>query len=146
MFTDLQKPGVMLSFDTPQDFVRVHEEGTIIEQENEEAVLQKFNHERKCFDAWVLAPIPGTTTNFTRSWLVLVKVPPLNEDMEFPTTGDQFSVDMETPVKRGGNTYSLTHLLSERIANPYEDLGSTEQTFNKSVGKSAAFKVDVPRS
>ena len=146
MFTDLQKPGVMLSFDTPQDFVRVHEEGTIIEQENEEAVLRKFNHSRKCFDAWVIAPIPGTTTNFTRSWLVLVKVPPLSEDMEFPTTGDQFSIDMETPVERDGNTYSLTHLLTERIANPYEELRSTEETFNKSVCRSAAFKVDVPRS
>lgn len=110
--------------------------------ENEETVLQRFNNRRYEFDAWPVGPIPGTTTNFSKSWLVLVKVPPPDEEMEFPAIGDPFTVDMVEGVERGNNIYSLVHLPSERIPNPYEDIESAE----RGVRKSAAFKIDVPRS
>lgn len=110
--------------------------------ENEEAILQRFNNLRHEFPAWPIGPIPRTTTNFSKSWLVLVKVPSSNSDLEFPTTGDQFTVDMVQGVERGNETYSLVHLLGERIPNPYEDIEGA----GDGVRKAAAFKLDVPRS
>lgn len=138
----IQLPKVDLVFSCAEDFVRIHEEGTVVEMDNEEAILQNFNDRRYEFDAWPIGPIPGTTTNFSKVWLVLVKVPPVREEMEFPAIGDHFTVDMVEGVKRGNNEYSLVRLAGERIPNPYEDIESVE----RGVRKSAAFKIDVPRS
>lgn len=132
----------IMSFNSAEHFVRIHEEGTIVEMENEEVILQNFNKRRCEFDAWPLAPIPGTTTSFSTSWLILVKPPPPHNDMEFPTTGDQFTIDMVDVVERNNSTYSLVHLLGERISNPYEDMENASDGIRRSV----AFKVEVPRS
>lgn len=102
----------------------------------------RFNEKRHEFDAWPIATIPGTTTSFSKSWLIAVKVAGINDSLEFPSIGDQFTVDMVTTVKRDGGEYTLTHLLSERIANPYEDISEVASD----VRKAAVFKVEVPRS
>ncbi|KAL6857951.1 hypothetical protein ACO1O0_005397 [Amphichorda felina] len=62
--------------------------------------------------------------------------------MEFPSLSDHFIIDIETTVERDDGVFSLVHLPSTRIPNPYEEL----ETVVSQVRKCAAFKVDVPRS
>lgn len=88
---------------------------------NEELLLGRFNDRRCTFQAWPIASIPGFTTPFTTSWLLLVKIPPLTDDIEFPSLNDHFIIDMESTVAREGGTFSLMHLASTRIPNPYEE-------------------------
>ncbi|KAI5464175.1 P-loop containing nucleoside triphosphate hydrolase protein [Mariannaea sp. PMI_226] len=100
--------------------------------QNEEELLKRFNERRFLFKAWPIAPIPGLTTSFTKSWLVLVKLPKQSDDLLFPSTTDRFS-----------GKYSLTNLPCTRIQNPYEDIKEISCPL---VARCAAFKVDVPRS
>ncbi|KAM0439593.1 hypothetical protein ACHAPT_000685 [Fusarium lateritium] len=120
-----------------------HEEGTIIEMQNEEAVLTRFNDKRTQFKAWPLAPIPGLTTSFAKSWLFAVIIPKMTEDIIFPAVTDHFTVDMETTIKNAKGEFSLVNLHATRIPNPYEDAKGLS---NPAIARCAAFKVDVPRS
>ena len=77
-----------MTFPNQDDFVNRHEAGTIIEMENEIKVLKDFNEKRQKFVCWVVAPLPGTKTVRTRSWLLLVEAPLPPEDALFPVVGD----------------------------------------------------------
>ncbi|KFH43301.1 putative ATP-dependent helicase-like protein [Hapsidospora chrysogenum ATCC 11550] len=114
----------------------------MIEMDNEVLLLKRFNDRRYKFRAWPVAPLPGFTTSFTKSWLLLVKTPPMTDDIDFPALGDNFSINMEAAVERKEGSFSLVHLFSTRIPNPYEELDAV----GSQVKKCAAFKVDVPRS
>lgn len=133
----------MHTFPVTDLYVYAHEEGTMIEMQNEEAVLQRFNQQRTPFQAWPLAPIPGLTTSFAKSWLFLVKVPKMTDDMIFPAMADHFTVDMDTTIENANGVFSLVHLHATRIPNPYED---AKDLPDSAVSRCAAFKVDVPRS
>ena len=111
--------------------------------QNETEVLKRFNEKRTKFKAWVIAPIPGLTTSFTKSWLLLVKIPRISDEILFPSLTDRFTIDMETVILRPDGKYSLVRLPTMRIQNPYEHVDNLP---NALVAKSAAFKVDVPRS
>lgn len=111
--------------------------------DNEAILLKKFNDKRLGFKAWPISPIRGLTTSFSKTWLLLVKVPPmLNDDIGFPAVGDRFTIDVEKSVIINGDEYTLINLSSSRITNPYQDAEGVDE----SVRKSAAFKVEVPRS
>lgn len=111
--------------------------------ENETELLKRFNQKRTPFKAWPIAPIPGLADSFKKSWLLLVKIPQASDDILFPSLTDRFTIDLKTTVHRHDGKYSLVHLSSTRIQNPYE---SVENLANPWAAKCAAFKVDVPRS
>lgn len=110
---------------------------------NEQQALKRLNEKRQPFKAWPIAPIPGLTTLFMKSWLFLVKTPSGTGKDDLPSLTDRFTIDMESKIVLPEGTFSLVHLPASRIQNPYEALkcaGGAE------VSKCAAFKVDVPRS
>lgn len=115
----------------------------MIEMQNEIEVLRRFNEKKLPFKAWPIAPIPGLTTAFTKSWILLVKIPPPAEDILFPSLTDRFTIEMKRTVIREDGTYSLTSLPTTRIPNPYEDAENIGSPF---AAKCAAFKVDIPRA
>ncbi|CAM1502141.1 Fc.00g041250.m01.CDS01 [Cosmosporella sp. VM-42] len=133
----------LYTFPVQDVYVFRHEQGTLIEMQNETEVLKRFNKKRVPFKAWVIAPIPGLTTSFSRSWILLVKIPNVSDGMMFPSLTDRFTVDMQAVIERPEGKYSLVHLPATRIQNPYEHV---EHLPNEFVAKTAAFKVDVPRS
>ncbi|KAI5457663.1 hypothetical protein BGZ63DRAFT_427699 [Mariannaea sp. PMI_226] len=47
------------TFPTQNGYVRRHEQGTLIEMQNEEELLKRFNKSQFQFKAWSIAPIPG---------------------------------------------------------------------------------------
>lgn len=109
---------------------------------NEETLRARFNEKRHPFSAWVVAPIPGSTTSFSTSWLLMVKTPAPTDDKEFPSLTDRFTIDMVDTVQHDGDTFSLINLAATRVPNPYED----DERVLPGVKKCAAFKVDVSRS
>lgn len=111
--------------------------------ENEEEILNRFNQARHLFQAWPVAPIPGLTTSFVKSWLLLVPVPKPSKTMIFPALGDHFTIDIEASIKRTDGTFTLVNLRATRIQNPYEEMADLPSDL---VAKCAAFQVDVPRS
>ena len=129
-------------FPSQAEFVWRHELGTTIEMQNEAQIVTRFNDMRLKFKAWPIAPIPGTVTPFARPWLLLVENPSRGEIL-FPSLTDRFTIDMVSTMKQGPGSFSLVHLPSSRIPNPYEDMPEFKDT---PVQKAAAFKVDVPRS
>ncbi|KAF5019908.1 hypothetical protein F66182_8070 [Fusarium sp. NRRL 66182] len=139
----LEKPLPPLYTFSASEYITRHEQGTMIEQKNEEEVLKRFNERRMLFKAWPIAPIPGYDNSFTRSWLFLVPIPKPSEDIIFPTLTDNFRIDMETRVQRPDGVYSLEYLQATRITNPYED---AHEIPCPNIAKCAAFKVDVPLS
>ncbi|KAM4064904.1 AAA domain-containing protein [Hirsutella rhossiliensis] len=131
------------SFPDQNEFIWRHEQATLIEMHNEEQAVKRLNEKRRPFKAWPVAPIPGLTTPFMKSWLFLVKTPCGGGKDDFPSLTDRFTIDMESKIDRPEGIFSLVHLPASRIQNPYETLkcaGGAE------VSKCAAFKVDVPRS
>ncbi|KPM45058.1 hypothetical protein AK830_g1471 [Neonectria ditissima] len=124
-------------------YVTRHEQGTLIEMQNEEEILKRFNEKKVQFKTWPIAPIPGLTTSFAKSWLLLVKIPNPSDDVVFPSMGDHFTIDVESRVKKPSGIFSLVHLSTTRIPNPYEDAEGLPTPY---ISKCAAFKVDVPRS
>lgn len=110
---------------------------------NEEHALRSLNEKAQAFQAWVVAPIPNTTTAFHRSWLLLIKPPDYLDTKMFPNTTDRFHLDVLTVVQHDNAKYSLTHLPASRIPNPFE---SVERIPDARVAKFASFKVDVPRA
>ncbi|KAH6888119.1 P-loop containing nucleoside triphosphate hydrolase protein [Thelonectria olida] len=133
----------LLTFPTQEAYVQRHEQGTLIEMKNEEELLKRFNERRIRFKAWPVAPIPGLTTSFAKSWLLLVKIPKQSEQIVFPSVTDRFSVGLVSRIKRPDGTYCLENLPAIRIQNPYEDI---EDVSCPLISRCAAFKVDVPRS
>lgn len=131
------------SFPDQDEFIWRHEQATLIEMHNEEQTIKILNEKSQQFQAWPIAPIPGLTTSFTKSWLFLVKTPSSGGKDALPTLTDRFTIDMESKIDRPEGTFSLVHLPASRIENPYEIL---ECAGGENVGKCAAFKVDVPRS
>ncbi|KAF4339957.1 atp-dependent helicase [Fusarium beomiforme] len=125
------------------EYVKRHENGTLIEQKNEETVLQRFNDLRTAFKAWPIAPIDVLDNSFTRTWLLLVQVPSLSEELIFPSLTDNFRIDIEKRIQTPDGTYSLVNLSATRVKNPYED---AENLVPAAVAKLAAFNVQVPRS
>ncbi|KAK7402852.1 hypothetical protein QQX98_011382 [Neonectria punicea] len=138
-----QTAPVLHTFLDQDVYVTRHEQGTLIEMQNEEEVLKRFNEKKVQFKAWPIAPIPGLTTSFAKSWLLLVKIPNASDDVVFPSMGDYFTIDVESRVEKSNGMFSLVHLSTTRIPNPYEDAEDLPNVF---VSKCAAFKVDVPRS
>ncbi|KAF5656465.1 atp-dependent helicase [Fusarium heterosporum] len=138
-----ERPLPPLTVLSVQEYVKRHEQGTIIEQRNEEELLKRFNDMRRPFRAWPIAPIEGLSTSFTTSWLFLVPIPGPSEDLIFPSLTDNFHIDIEKRVQLSDETHSLIHLPATRISNPY---GDSEDLLCKAVTKCAAFKVDVSRS
>ncbi|RDA90661.1 hypothetical protein CP533_6825 [Ophiocordyceps camponoti-saundersi (nom. inval.)] len=130
-----------LSFPNQDEYVWRHEQGTLIEMDNEEKAMKRLNNKRLPFYAWPVAPIPGLTTAFSKSWLFLVKVPTGEAAEAFPSLADRFTIDLDSTVHRPEGTFSLVRLPASRIANPYENMVDAVD-----VQKCAAFKVDVPRS
>ncbi|KAF4583045.1 nonsense-mediated mRNA decay protein 1 [Ophiocordyceps camponoti-floridani] len=130
-----------LTFPDQAEYVWRHEQGTSIEMENESKVVDRLNKKKLPFHAWPIAPIPGLTTSFSKSWLFLVKLPTGEAADAFPSLADRFSIDMEAKVYRPQGVFSLVRLAASRIPNPYENLDDKGP-----VQKKAAFKVDVPRS
>lgn len=118
------------------------ERGTLIEMENELSKLKNLNERGGAHSAWVIAPIPGCQTSFTKSWLVLARSPPSSAKMAFPSMTDRFTIDVEESVQLAQGTYTLYHLSAARIPNPYEDIAALQGT---PIPKLAAFKVEVPR-
>ncbi|RGP62670.1 ATP-dependent helicase [Fusarium longipes] len=139
----LNKPLPPLCVLSMPTYVQRHEQGTLIEQKNELDILARFNERRTPFKAWPIAPIPGLSTSFYTSWLVLVVVPPPSDDLVFPSLDDNFHVDIEKRIEMPDGTYSLVNLPATRVGNPYED---ADYLVSKGVANCAAFKVDVPRS
>ncbi|KAF4433117.1 atp-dependent helicase [Fusarium austroafricanum] len=137
------KPLAPLYVLSAEEFVKRHENGTIIEQKNEETVLKRFNERRTSFKAWPVAPIEGFSNSFTTSWLFIVPVPKLSEDAIFPALTDTFRIDIEKRIHLTDGTQSLVNLPATRINNPYENL---ENLPCPSVAKCAAFKVEISRS
>ena len=133
----------LYTFPVQDVYVFRHEQGTLIEMQNEMEVLKRFNDRRIPFKAWPIAPIPGLTTSFTKSWLFLVKIPPPSDEVMFPSLTDRFTIDMKTTIEREDGKYSLVYLKTTRIQNPYENVENLGSSFAK---KCAAFKVDIPRS
>ncbi|POR34168.1 Putative ATP-dependent helicase [Tolypocladium paradoxum] len=133
----------LFAFPEQDEFVWRHEQGTLIELHNEQEALKRMNERRFPLKAWPIAPIPGLTTSFTKSWLFLVKIPMAEANVDFPSMTDRFTIDMESKVDRPEGTFSLVHLPAARVQNPYEGL---ENSGNCSTKNFAAFKVDVPRS
>ncbi|KAF4975962.1 hypothetical protein FZEAL_7314 [Fusarium zealandicum] len=131
------------TFLVPGEYVQRHQEGTLIEMQNEEEVLKRFNDKKTLFSSWPIAPIPETTTSFTKSWLLLVRIPNMTDDIVFPGLTDRFTIDMEKRFDTPQGKISLVNLHATRIANPYEDVESLPV---QAVARYAAFKVDVPRS
>ncbi|KAL7928480.1 AAA domain-containing protein [Trichoderma chlorosporum] len=129
-------------FPTQEEFVHRLERGTIIEMENELNQLKKLNERGDKYPAWVIGPIPGCQTSFMSSWLLLASSPPCSTNVIFPTIADRFTIDIEESVELPQGSFTLYHLPSTRIQNPYEDVASLE---GSRIQKLAAFKVDVPR-
>ncbi|KAF7548143.1 hypothetical protein G7Z17_g7247 [Cylindrodendrum hubeiense] len=134
---------VLHTFPVQDVYVWRHEQGTLIEMQNEEEILKRFNDARTQFKAWPIAPIPGLTTSFTKSWLFLVKVPNISDDVAFPSLADSFTISLDSRVEKPDGTFSLVHLNTSRIQNPYGDMENLVCPF---ASRCAAFKVDVPRS
>lgn len=130
-------------FDTKEEFVWRHEQGTLIERENETAALKKLNERRDLYKAWPVAPVPGLKTSFVKPWLFLVRIPNLSDGAAFPTTTDRFTIDIEASIVRPDGTYTLVHLPAHRISNPFENVDELQ---NHEARRCAAFQVDVPRS
>ncbi|KAH7158042.1 P-loop containing nucleoside triphosphate hydrolase protein [Dactylonectria estremocensis] len=122
-------PPVLHTFPVQDVYVWRHEQGTLIEMQNEEEILKRFNEARTKYKAW--------------SWLLLVKIPPISDDLAFPSMTDYFTIDLEAHVKRPDGNFSLVHLNTTRVQNPYQDRDDVVST---SVSRCAAFQVDVPRS
>jgi regulator of nonsense transcripts 1 len=133
---------ILHTFPVMEVFVDRHEQGTMIEMDNEELALKNFNSKNLKFEAWPIAPIPGLLTPFSRSWLVLVKPPSASEESSFPSMADRFTVDFLKEIVRDTGTFTLYHLPASRVPNPYEDAESAEARLRSL----AAFKVEVPRS
>ncbi|KAK2608673.1 hypothetical protein QQS21_002784 [Conoideocrella luteorostrata] len=131
------------TFPVEDEFIWRHEQGTMIEMQNEELVLRILNEEARPFKCWVITAIPSTTTAFHKSWLFLVQPPECGEGNMFPSITDHFRIDMLSTVKREDGEYSLVHLPTSRIPNPFE---AVERVRDARVRTYAAFKVDVPRS
>ncbi|KAF9771593.1 hypothetical protein IL306_010742 [Fusarium sp. DS 682] len=125
------------------EYVERHENGTLIEQKNEETLLQRFNDLRATFKAWPIASIDVLDNSFTKTWLLLVRVPSPSEELIFPSLTDNFRIDMEERIQMPDGTYSLVNLSATRVKNPYEDV---ENLICAEVAKCAAFNVQVPRS
>ncbi|PFH62770.1 hypothetical protein XA68_11993 [Ophiocordyceps unilateralis] len=132
-----------LSFPDQDEYVWRHEQGTSIEMENETRAVERLNQKRLPFYAWPIAPIPGLTTSFSKSWLFLVKIPFGEAADAFPSLADRFAIDMESVIQRREGKFSLARLPASRVPNPYEPLDGPAKD---EVQKCAAFKVDVPRS
>ncbi|KJZ75776.1 hypothetical protein HIM_04933 [Hirsutella minnesotensis 3608] len=111
---------------------------------NEEVTVKRLNAKKIQFQAWPVAPIPSLTTTFTKSWLLLVKIPGGEAGEAFPSLTDRFSINMESTVTHAnGNTFTLFNLPAARIPNPYE---TAPDVVDPNVTRCAAFKVDVSRS
>lgn len=130
-------------FPFQETFVHRHEQGTLIEMENEVEQLKRCNDRRHVFQSWVISPLPGLTTAFIKPWLLLVKTPNPAEEITFPSLTDRFTIDMEANVVRPDGTFTLVYLPTTRITNPYEDFEGLETS---EIQKAAAFRVDVPRA
>lgn len=133
----------LFAFPEQDEFVWRHEQGTLIELRNEQEEIKRTNDKRTPFRAWPIAPIPGLTTSFTKSWLFLVRIPSFEANAAFPTLTDRFTIDMESKIDRPEGTFSLVFLPAARIQNPYEGL---QDVMDPLIKTCAAFKVDVPRS
>ncbi|KAI1043049.1 hypothetical protein LB505_007878 [Fusarium chuoi] len=125
------------------EFVNRHENGTIIEQRNEETILKRFNDLRTPFKAWPIAQIDSLANSFTTTWLLLVPVPKQCEEVIFPALTDNFRIEFEERINLSNKTYSLVNLSATRVKNPYEDM---ETIVGPEVVKCAAFNVQVPRA
>ncbi|KAM5366038.1 hypothetical protein ACJZ2D_010716 [Fusarium nematophilum] len=131
------------TFASQAEYAWRHEQGTLIEMQNEEEVLKRFNDKRTLFQSWPIAHFPDLTTSFKKSWLLLVVIPKLSDDIIFPGLSDRFTIDMENSVETRDGTYTLVHLHASRIQNPYGDMDNLPC---QAAAKCAAFQVDVPRS
>ncbi|KAI9163394.1 Helicase sen1 [Paramyrothecium foliicola] len=123
-------------------FALRHEQGTLIEMQNETEILKRQNNQMFQYSGWPIAPISELTTSFVNTWLVLVKISKADE-APFPAIGDHFTIDMDAKIEIEQSSFSLVQLQSTRIENPYENLDCEEVDWPK---KYAAFRVDVPRS
>ncbi|KEY68635.1 hypothetical protein S7711_00515 [Stachybotrys chartarum IBT 7711] len=119
------------------------EQGTLIEMRNETQSLKLRNERRTDFEAWPVAPFPGLQTAFVTPWLFLVRTPG-DDDVPFPALSDSFKMDLDVQIQREDGNYSLVHLHSVRITNPYDD--GEESQEQGTLKNHAAFRVDVPRS
>lgn len=133
----------MYAFPDTAEFVFRHEQGTLIEMHNEEQTLKRLNEKRDPFKSWIVAPIPGSTNSFTKTWLCLVELPPMSADLAFPAIADRFSVSLESTVHLPEGNFSLVHLPATRITNPYSN---PENSTDSKISALAAFSVQVPRS
>jgi hypothetical protein len=141
--SQVSSSGVLYAFPSQEEFVRRHEEGTLIEMKNEEKILTRFNSKKELFKAWVISAMPNTTNAFYKSWLVLVKPPPPSVDSKFPSLTDRVHLDFQTSIVRDEGTFTLIHLPATRIINPFDE---TDRPVDGFLKRCAAFKVDVARS
>ncbi|PHH88830.1 hypothetical protein CDD83_6988 [Cordyceps sp. RAO-2017] len=131
------------TFSHVDEYVWRFKEGTLIEMANERTAILRMNQRPIFYEAWPIAPIPGMTNSFTKSYLVLVKIPPGESGDTFPTSTDRFSISMVTKVHRPDGTYPLLDLQASRIQNPYEKMDDVQR---QDVKRCAAFKVEVARA
>ncbi|KAH7304943.1 P-loop containing nucleoside triphosphate hydrolase protein [Stachybotrys elegans] len=144
----LQAAVPLHSFPSQELYVERFESGTLIEMMNETKEISKFNEAHWIFQSWVIGEIPGLTTAFAKTWLVLVNEKPERDPdhatIPFPAIGDAFSVDFDASITRDEQKYTLVCLRASRIPNPYHALGSSAGC--EMAAKLAAFEVSVPRS
>ncbi|KAF5621743.1 atp-dependent helicase [Fusarium sp. NRRL 52700] len=138
-----QKPLEPLYALSMSEYVNRHENGTVIEQRNEETILKRFNDLRTPFKAWPIAQIDSLANSFTTTWLLLIPVPKQCEEVIFPALTDNFRIEFEERITLSDKTYSLVNLSATRVKNPYEDM---ETIVGPEVVNCAAFNVQVPRA
>ncbi|TQN68651.1 Regulator of nonsense transcripts 1 [Colletotrichum shisoi] len=113
------------SFQSKQEFARVHGDGTKVEMINEAFAMDQFNNTTRTRYAWVVAPIPGPysliSSDLQKQWIVLVELPSTPERF-FPAEGDTCKIAFIQDFEFDGIPYNQGMLAAERVSNPYDDM------------------------
>ncbi|KAF9879401.1 nonsense-mediated mRNA decay protein 1 [Colletotrichum karsti] len=110
------------SFLSKEEFAQVHREGSKIEMQNEEAGYRRFNDTAAERHAWVIYPLPTSTSlmssDLQTKWIVLVS--PGEEDEAFPAEGEDCSVGIRHDFVVRGQHYNPGMLKSQRVPVPFD--------------------------
>ncbi|KAK1986150.1 nonsense-mediated mRNA decay protein 1 [Colletotrichum cereale] len=113
------------SFQSKQEFARVHGDGTKAEMANEAFAIDQFNKTTCVRYAWVIAPIPGPysliSSDLQTKWIVLVELPRKPERC-FPEEGNRCKIAFLHDFAFDSITQEQDMLAAERVQNPYEDM------------------------
>ncbi|OHF03461.1 nonsense-mediated mRNA decay protein 1 [Colletotrichum orchidophilum] len=113
------------SFNSKDEFARVHREGTITEMANEASAIKRFNEAPTTRYAWVIAPVPGPysliSSDLQKQWMVLVELPSTPE-RHFPDEGEMCKISFKRDFVCKGKQYNPGTLPAQRIPNPYETI------------------------